>query len=96
MELVEGETLRERTERGHLEVKEALRLALEIARGLAAGHEAGIVHRDVKPGNVMITKSGLVKVLGFDSGHVPPFTGVAREKIDWLDRAPGPVQPGPP
>ncbi|MBK9967906.1 MAG: protein kinase [Holophagales bacterium] len=65
MELVEGETLRERMERGRLEVKEALRFALEIARGLAAAHEAGIVHRDVKPGNVMVTTAGFVKVLDF-------------------------------
>ena len=65
MELVEGETLRDRMERGRLEVKEAQRFGLEIARGLAAAHEAGIVHRDVKPGNVMITRAGFVKVLDF-------------------------------
>jgi formylglycine-generating enzyme required for sulfatase activity len=64
MELIEGETLRQRMARS-LEIGEALRLALEIARGLAAAHESGIVHRDVKPGNVMVTKAGLVKVLDF-------------------------------
>jgi formylglycine-generating enzyme required for sulfatase activity/dienelactone hydrolase len=65
MELVEGETLRDRMERSRLEVREALRFALEIARGLAAAHQTGIVHRDVKPGNVMITRSGSVKLLDF-------------------------------
>jgi predicted esterase len=65
MELVEGESLRQRLQRGRLEIAEALRIALEIARGLAAAHEVGIVHRDVKPGNVMIGGSGHVKLLDF-------------------------------
>jgi formylglycine-generating enzyme required for sulfatase activity len=65
MECLDGESLRQRLERGRLAVPEALRIAGEIARGLAAAHAAGIVHRDVKPANVMITESGLVKVLDF-------------------------------
>ncbi len=65
MECLEGESLRERLARGRLAVPEALRIATEMARALAAAHAAGIVHRDVKPANVMLTDSGAVKVLDF-------------------------------
>ncbi len=65
MECLEGESLRQRLARGRLAVTEVLRIAVEIARGLAAAHAAGIVHRDVKPANVMVTTSGIVKVLDF-------------------------------
>jgi serine/threonine protein kinase len=66
MELVEGQTLAERLAReGSLDPAEATRVAAEIAAALEAAHAAGIVHRDVKPGNVMLTPQGEVKVLDF-------------------------------
>jgi len=65
MEHLEGESLEVRLARGRLDPSEAGRIALEVARGLASAHEAGIVHRDVKPANVMLTRSGQVKVLDF-------------------------------
>jgi serine/threonine protein kinase len=66
MELVEGETLAQRIGRvGRLDPAEAARIAGEIASALDVAHEAGIVHRDIKPGNVMLTRQGEVKVLDF-------------------------------
>src|SRR5436190_5511738 len=64
MELLEGETLAQRLERGPLPIDQELRFAIEIADALDKAHRHGIVHRDLKPSNVMITKSG-VKLLDF-------------------------------
>ncbi|MQA31515.1 MAG: protein kinase [Luteitalea sp.] len=65
MEFVEGETLAERLTRGPLPPTESLDVALQMAHGLANAHVHGIVHRDVKPANVMLTASGVVKILDF-------------------------------
>ena len=54
MELVEGETLADRIARGPIAVEEAIRIFLEIAEGLEAAHERGVVHRDLKPANVKL------------------------------------------
>jgi eukaryotic-like serine/threonine-protein kinase len=70
LELVEGETLAERLQRGPMPIEEALMVARQIADALDAAHEKGIVHRDLKPGNIKITPNGLVKVLDFGLAKV--------------------------
>ncbi len=66
MELVEGESLSERLSRGvHPDRKEALRIVAEAAEALTAAHALGVIHRDIKPGNIMLTQNGRVKVTDF-------------------------------
>ncbi len=64
-ELIDGENLRQRLERGPMEMEEALDVAIQVAGALVAAHQAGIVHRDIKPENIMLRPDGYVKVLDF-------------------------------
>jgi Tol biopolymer transport system component len=73
-ELLEGETLRQRIDGTPLPARKAIDYASQLARGLAAAHDKGIVHRDVKPENIFITREGRVKILDFGLAKVaaPP------------------------
>lgn len=74
MEFVEGQTLREiLNAQGHLTAKRAMEITADVCAALDFSHRSGIVHRDIKPGNVMITNAGLVKVMDF---------GIARALAD--------------
>ncbi len=78
MEYVEGETLDQRLVEP-LSLREALDIAIQIASALTAAHSAGIVHRDIKPGNVIVRPDRLVKVLDFGLAKlVPSATAFAR------------------
>jgi serine/threonine protein kinase len=65
MEYIEGQTLKERIDRGPLEIDEAVRTARQVAEGLAEAHSKGIVHRDIKPANIMLTDKGSAKIMDF-------------------------------
>ncbi|MCJ7488275.1 MAG: protein kinase, partial [Candidatus Aminicenantes bacterium] len=65
MEFVEGETLRDKLKKGPFKAEEALGIAIQIASGLGEAHQKGIIHRDVKSANIMITPQGRPKVMDF-------------------------------
>ncbi|MGZ5425959.1 MAG: protein kinase domain-containing protein [Thermoanaerobaculia bacterium] len=78
MELLEGESLRDRLRAGAMAPKKAVELASQVAEGLAAAHVRGIVHRDVKPENIFLGRDGRVKLLDF---------GLAKQLPSWTSQS---------
>ena len=78
MSCYEGETVRERLERGPMPVDEAVGLAVHVARGLEAAHAKGIVHRDIKPGNIFLTNDNRAKILDFGLAKLSGQTRITR------------------
>ena len=81
MAYYEGRTLKDCLLEGPFLVEEALDVATQIAKGLAAVHEAGIVHRDIKPANILRTKKGTIKILDFGIARIKHFKRVTRPGI---------------
>ncbi len=81
MELVEGQTLAERTKRGPVPLDEALNIARQIAEALETAHDKGIIHRDLKPENIKVTPEGKVKVLDFGLAKAMDTAGGSAEDL---------------
>ncbi|MGC1210991.1 MAG: serine/threonine-protein kinase [Micromonospora sp.] len=75
MELVDGPTVSALIARGPLPLEQAVSIAVQTCDGIAAAHAAGVVHRDVKPGNLIVTPSGTVKICDFGIARLPQMAG---------------------
>ncbi len=78
MAYYDGETLKKKISSGQLSVDSVIDIAIQIAQGLVKAHEHGIVHRDIKPGNIMITKDGMVKILDFGLAKLAGQVGLTK------------------
>jgi serine/threonine protein kinase/tetratricopeptide (TPR) repeat protein len=81
MAYYDGQTLKSRLTKAPVSIEEAVRIALQIASGLQRAHESGIVHRDIKPGNIIITSKGEVKIVDFGLAKLAAQTRETRSQV---------------
>lgn len=81
MELVDGESLREVLRRGPMSVDDAVELVAEVASGLGAAHAAGVVHRDVKPANIVCTAGGSPRLVDFGIARADDLTSITGTNV---------------
>ncbi|MDQ3750889.1 MAG: protein kinase, partial [Acidobacteriota bacterium] len=91
MEFVEGETLRKRLATRRMKLLETLDVAMQVASALAAAHEAGIVHRDIKPDNIMLRADAYVKVLDFGIAKLIEQPVTSSEDSTLISTNPGTI-----
>jgi eukaryotic-like serine/threonine-protein kinase len=92
MELLNGETLRERLKRGAIPWLDSLRVGIAIAEGLAVAHSNGIIHRDLKPENIFLTQDDRIKILDFGLARMESKIPTSGES--WMDTSPALSHPG--
>ena len=92
MEFLEGETLADRLRKGPLPPQQVLKYSIEIGQGLDRAHRTGVVHRDLKPGNIMLTKSG-AKLMDFGLAKAMPAVAQVSSGLSMTQSTPVDAQP---
>jgi len=83
MAYIEGQSLRKKIESGPLELDESLKIAMQVAEGLQEAHKKGVVHRDIKSANIMVTETDQAKIMDFGLARVSGTTLLTKEGRPW-------------